>query len=335
MPQLSICIPTYNRAAYLRQSLESILLSTKDYEKDIEIIISDNASPDETCKVVAEHQRKHSFINYHRNDTTVPAEKNFYLVASLAKGDYIWLFGDDDLMEPHAIAAILKRINENHNLVICNYPLWSNDFSKVLRERMLPIRRDMIISDHDVLLRTMGLRLGFISMVIIRRDIFLELPLSEYEAYIDYGFPFVYAVYSGMLHRCRAYIEAQPVLKQRGASLDACANNANKDWWYKCFVIGSSLIFEELRKKGYSSAAVHRAKYLVLKDDVMHDLSFRRIKGGDVSGLFRLMLPYYKDQWFFWVVCVPMLFMPKFSIWIGYKFFVSLRGFFHWMHLEA
>jgi len=308
--KLSICIPTYNRAAYLRQSLESILLSAKGFEKDIEIVISDNASEDETDEIANEYQSKHSFIHYNKNETNV-LEKNYYIAASLAKGDYIWLFGDDDLMEPHTIAAILKRINENHNLVICNYPLWSNDFSKVLRERMLPIRRDMIISDHDALLRTVGLRLGFISMVIIRRDIFLELPLSEYEAYVKYGFPFLYVVYSGMFNRCRAYIEAQPLLKQRGASLDACAN---KDWWYKCFVIGSSLIFEELRKKGYSRAAIQRAKYLVLKDDVMHDLSFRRIKGEDVSGLFRLMLPYYKNQWFFWVVCVPMLLVPSIII---------------------
>ena len=70
-------------------------------------------------------------------------------------------------------------------------------------------------------------------------------------------------------------------------------------------MVGSSFIFEELRKKGYSIASVKRAKYLVLKDDVMHE---------DVSGLFKLMLTYYKDQWFFWVVCVPLLFMPRIFI---------------------
>jgi abequosyltransferase len=304
--KLSICIPTYNRGAYLRQSLASILLSAKGFENNIEIIISDNASEDETGEIAKEYQSKHSFIRYHRNETNV-LEKNFYIAVSLANGDYVWLFGDDDLMEKHAIDTVLQRIKENHNLVICNYPLWSNDFSEVLRERMIPIRHDMIIGDHNILLRTMGLRLGFISMIIIKRDVFLELPLSEYEAYVPYGFPFLYAVYLGMLHRCRAYICAQPVLKQRGASF---ATDANKDWWYKCFVVGSSLIFEELRKKGYAREAVQRAKYLVLKDYVMHDLSYRRRKGGDVSGLFRLMFSCYKDQWFFWIVCVPMLFMP-------------------------
>lgn len=311
MPILSICIPTYNRAAYLRQCLDSILSSVRGFEKDIEIIVSDNASEDETGEIANEYRSKHSFIRYHKNETNV-FEKNFYIAASLAKGEYIWIFGDDDLMEPQAVRVVLEKIKENYNLVVCNYPLWSNDFTTAIRERILPIRRNMIISDHDALLRTMGLRLGFISMIIIKRDIFLKLPLSEYETYTDYGFPFLYAVYSGVLRRCSAYVCSQPMLlKQRGG---AFATHANKDWWYKCFVVGSSLIFEELRKKGYSRAAIHRAKHLVLKDDVMHDLSFRRRKGEDVSGLFRLMLPYYKNQWFFWMVCVPMLFMPSIFI---------------------
>ena len=321
MPILSICIPTYNRAAYLRQCLDSILSSVRGFEKDIEIIISDNASEDETGKIANEYRSVHSFIHYHKNETNVFGQ-NFYIAASIAKGDYIWLFGDDDLMEPHAVRVVLEKIKKNYNLVVCNYPLWSNDFSTVIRERMIPIRHDMIISDHNALLRTMGSRLGFISMSIIRSDIFLELPLSEYEAYVEYELPFLYAVYSGVSNRCRTYVCAQPLLKQRGASFDAYAS---KDWWYKCFVVGSSLIFEELRKKGYSEASVHRAKHLVLRDDVMHDLSFRRRKGEDVRGLFNLMLSYYKDQWFFWTVCVPMLFVPKIGIWIGHKFFVSLR----------
>lgn len=321
MPLLSICIPTYNRSHLLKEGLTYILAAAKGFEDKIEIVISDNAGTDNTEEVVHEFQNKYPFIRYHRNDKNI-YELNYYVCADLAVGEYVWIFSDDDVMEPHAIGTVLEKTNKNHNLVICNYPLWSDDLSKVIRERMLPIRHDMTINSHDELLRTMGLRLGFISMVIIRRNLFLSFPLSEYETYVEYGFPFLYAVYSGVLHQCRAYICAQPVLKQRGAS---SAAYSNKDWWYKCFVVGSSLIFGELRKKGYSYAAVHRAKYRVLRDDVMHDLSFRRRKGEDVSGLFRLMFPYYKDQWFFWAICVPMLFMPKFVIWIGNKIVVNIR----------
>lgn len=309
-PILSICIPTYNRPKELIESLQSIMESVKGYESKVEIIVSNDAGPANTEEIIGKMKNDKIVIQHHRNTNNM-RDANFFVLANLARGKYLWVFGDDDLMEKHTVRAVLEKIKDNYNLVICNYSLWSNDFSKVIRDRVLPIHQDVVISEHDTLLKTSGLRLGFISMIIIRRDIFLALPPSEYEAHIEYGFSFLYAVYSGVLQRCRAYICSQPILKQRGASFDAYAN---KEWWYKCFVVGSSFIFEELRKKGYSIASVKRAKYLVLKDDVMHDLSFRRRNGEDVSGLFKLMLTYYKDQWFFWVVCVPLLFMPRIFI---------------------
>lgn len=324
VPQLSICIPTYNRAGLLRQSLDSILLSARGFEEYIEIVISDNASTDETGIIAKEYLSFHSFISYHKNETNV-CEKNFYIAASKAKGSHIWIFGDDDLVEPNAISVILKKIDEDYNLLICNYHIWSNDFSEVLRENMLSIRRDRVIDDHNVLLQTIGLRLGFISMVIIKRERFLELPLSVFESYVEYGFPFVYSVYSGIFNKCRAYIIFEPVLKQRGTLLDAFANNANKNWWYKCFVIGSSKIFEELILKGYLRKSVNKAKYFVLKDDVKSDLIHRRIMNQDVNGLFRLMLPYYRNQWFFWLVCVPIIYLPRFIILGVYKLFIYVR----------
>jgi len=320
--KLSICIPTYNRAYFLRESLDSILSSVTGFENEIEIVISDNASQDNTCMIVRDYQHKYPFIHYYRNKVNL-LEKNYYIAASLAQGEYLWVFSDDDLMESHAVCTILEKIKENFDLIICNYSIWLDDFSRVIREKVLSFHNDIILSNHNDLLGKMGLRLGFISMVIIRRNLFLALPLSEYETYVEYGFPFLYAVYSGMPHQCRAYICAQPVLKQRGASFVAYGN---KDWWYKCFVTGSSLIFEELIKKGYSKEAVFRAKHIVLKDYVMHDISYRRRNGENLYGLFSLMFQFYKRHWFFWTVIVPMLIMPKSLIWIGNKVINVIRN---------
>ena len=305
--KLSICIPTYNRAIYLKQSLESILIAISDFQNEVEIVISDNASSDATQEMVSENLNKYPFIRYHRNSTNIGGEMNFRFVATLARGNYIWIFGDDDLMLPDAIDIVLRRINKNFNIIVCNYPLWSNDFGTLLRERMLPIRTSMILNDHNDVLKIIGLRLGFISMVIIRRDIYLSLPLPEYESYAEYGFPFLYAVYSGIFNQCHAYIETTPVLMQRGGQTDTCVN---KDWWYKCFVIGSSLIFDKLKDKGYARTSVQHAKYLVLKDDVTTDLINRRLNGIEIVGIFSLLLTKYKSQWYFWIVLVPVIYLP-------------------------
>ena len=85
------------------------------------------------------------------------------------------------------------------------------------------------------------------------------------------------------------------------------------------------MIFEELRKKGYTNEAVQNAKYLVLKDYVMHDISLRKRSGNNLDGIYQLMLPIYKKYWFFWLIIVPMIFAPCSFIWLGNRVVVNGR----------
>lgn len=321
MPLLSICIPTYNRSRLLHVSLTSILNSVKGYEDKIEIVISDNASTDDTGSVIARFQKEYQFIRYHRNEQNV-MELNYYVCAGLATGKYIWIYSDDDIMEANAVAEVLNRISQYYNLIIANHSLWTNDFLSAVKQRMFPLEEDITFYNHNTLLSQLGLRLGFISCVIIKRDIFFTLDREDYESYVEYGFPFLFSVYTAVIRECRAHIIAEPIFAQRGANSDGYMDKAR---WYKCFVTGSSLIFEELIKRGYSKEAVFRAKHSVIKDYVMHDISFRRRNGEKLNGLFSLMLPFYKRHWFFWIVCVPMLFLPKFFICMGNKIVNKLR----------
>ena len=66
MPKISILIPTYNRAAFLRNALDSIVAQNA---RDIECVISDNASSDDTAEIVKSFQKNHAYIKYFRNDT--------------------------------------------------------------------------------------------------------------------------------------------------------------------------------------------------------------------------------------------------------------------------
>lgn len=68
---LSICIPTYNRAPYLKKCLDSLVCQPEFLKGDVEIVISDNASTDDTCTLVTGYQRRYSNITYHRNDHNI------------------------------------------------------------------------------------------------------------------------------------------------------------------------------------------------------------------------------------------------------------------------
>lgn len=112
MIKISICIPTYNRSQYLKKTLDSIVSQVVNF--DIEIIISDNASIDDTKDLVAEYSKRYPFINYFCNDYNLGLDANTLLVLKYAEGEYVWLCSDDDIIIDGSVNKILQTIEE-HN----------------------------------------------------------------------------------------------------------------------------------------------------------------------------------------------------------------------------
>ena len=113
MTVLSICIPTYNRASLLNECLLAIY-NTKCNFLDFEVCVSDNASTDDTFSIV-DSFKKYKNFSYERNDTNLGIPLNFLKVVSIAKGKYVWLLGDDDIITTDAIQQILKKIQLNES----------------------------------------------------------------------------------------------------------------------------------------------------------------------------------------------------------------------------
>lgn len=107
-PILSICIPTYNRAEILRDTLEQYT-SCEEFDDDVEIVISDNASPDHTQDVCAEFTTKYKNVRYFRNAQNV-RDENFIIVQNYAKGLYIKLMNDNIYMPNEALRNMKNEI---------------------------------------------------------------------------------------------------------------------------------------------------------------------------------------------------------------------------------
>src|SRR5277367_2609330 len=105
-PLLTIAIPTFNRCQFLRQLLDSLGEQTRGDDR-VEILVSDNASPDETSAVVAEARRQGTRLNYIRNEENIGADANFLQCYERATSKYLWIFSDDDLLRPGAVHLIL------------------------------------------------------------------------------------------------------------------------------------------------------------------------------------------------------------------------------------
>jgi glycosyltransferase involved in cell wall biosynthesis len=103
--RISICIPTYNRAAHLRNCLHSIILNNKKSAIDFEVCVSDNCSTDETEKIVRQAQSSIG-IKYQKNPGNLGLAGNFLKVVGMAEGEFVWILGDDDLMMPNALEEL-------------------------------------------------------------------------------------------------------------------------------------------------------------------------------------------------------------------------------------
>lgn len=73
---VSICIPTYNRAPYLRKCLDSLVCQPEFLDGKVEIVVSDNASTDDTEKVAKEYSAKYQNFHYFKNKKNV-LDQNF------------------------------------------------------------------------------------------------------------------------------------------------------------------------------------------------------------------------------------------------------------------
>ena len=110
-PRLSICIPTYSRAELLEFCLATVLPQVAEFEEEVECVVCDNGSPDHTPKVIETYARQFPFLRTFRNHENIGVLGNFSRVVSEhAKGEYVWLIGDDDAVTVGAVGRVLAAI---------------------------------------------------------------------------------------------------------------------------------------------------------------------------------------------------------------------------------
>ena len=131
---VSICIATYNGERYLKKQLNSICSQT--YE-NIEIIIQDDCSSDNTIKIIEAYQQKHP-IKLFQNNTNLGYIKNFESLVAKANGEYIALCDQDDIWEKDKIELLVKNIG-SASLIYANSLLIDADdtsLEKTLQEKL-------------------------------------------------------------------------------------------------------------------------------------------------------------------------------------------------------
>ena len=121
MPKVSVIVPNYNHARYLRRRVDSVLGQTF---QDFELILLDDCSTDESRSVLSSYAgnpRVRIEFNEVNSGSTF---KQWNKGVRLARGEYVWIAESDDYADPQLLERLVSRLDAEPNAVLCNCRSW-------------------------------------------------------------------------------------------------------------------------------------------------------------------------------------------------------------------
>ncbi|MNZ17250.1 glycosyltransferase family 2 protein [Pseudomonas sp. BNK-15] len=196
-PLVTVIIASYNHARYIEASINSVINQTY---KNIELLVVDDGSKDESPAVLKRLQEQHGFdLRFQANQGLARTLND---AIARARGDLIVPFGSDDIMLPHRIATQVEYMNGKPEVGICSANIETIDQdgnvmgAREQRNRNLPFRRldfDDLFLDRKpgpmaatLMLRREALeKVGGFNADIRLEDVYIELSIARAGYFID------------------------------------------------------------------------------------------------------------------------------------------------------
>lgn len=165
-PPISVIIPTYNGAPYLREALESIANQTF---RDFEVIIIDDVSTDSTVEIAREYAAKDSRLRVYQNENNLGFAGNRNKAVTLARGQYIAWLDQDDIALPERLELQYKLLESDERLGIVGGAMAVFNEKGQVRVRHYPA------GDKEI--RKMIFRFSPVALpaCMMRKSVFLEM----------------------------------------------------------------------------------------------------------------------------------------------------------------
>lgn len=175
-PTVSVIIPNYNHAPYLKERIDSVLNQTY---QDFEVIILDDCSPDNSVEVIEQYRSNphvsHILINeQNTRNTFIQWERGI----SMAKGRYIWIAESDDVAEPQLLETLIGQLEQHPDasVAFCHSRLIDADGALLSEQNTKnPAQPGQITIDGSCTFLRHLLIFNYIynaSMAVFRRDVY-------------------------------------------------------------------------------------------------------------------------------------------------------------------
>jgi abequosyltransferase len=326
--RLSLCIPTYNRAALLREALKPLMTQwendlTETQREQIELVISDNHSPDETPEVIVHLRSAYPCLrlNHFRQPENLGAGANVVFVIQKAIGEYVYVLSDDDVLLPGFLSHLFALMTKYPDMdAFC---LNARTFEQDVQEPTPPVfclSEDRIIKNPDEALRFLGTWITFLSVMVFRRA---GMEGRDYTNRAETTIPQSYPFLDVLACRHGILITKEPFLAVRG-------NNTGGYNFFEIFVTQFQCLMNYAQTIGYSSNTAGQVFQRHLRTFLFpFVLSTKRRSFGTLRMNYRdgaqRMLKAYGANPFLLLVVLPLLFAPPALIRAGFALRRSLK----------
>lgn len=207
---LTIAIPTYNRNKYLRELLPVMLAQVNSLPPEyvVEVLVIDNASPDNTAELLSEYRRSYNNLRCLRNDVNIGGDPNFYKCIEEARGRYVWLFGDDEVLLDGAVGKVSCLLNDNKPALML---VGDGAYGKLLSS--------MIFEDYGDFMATMLRQKPhfLIAHTLITANVFLrdKFNLKRARELVKTNYGHMYGLTPELKGRGKVYVSIEPIFKVR------------------------------------------------------------------------------------------------------------------------
>jgi len=181
-PILSVVIPTFSRDEELRACVESFTDQiVGDLEGRVEIVLSNNAGPEAAQDLARRLSDRHPSVSYVINAENGGGGVQVLTAPWRAQGEWLWIFGDDDLVLPGALAGVINRLERDQpDFLTLNRCVTNNE----LTELIIPTRNtipSLAFSSFTDLLSVLGMdQMSFFSSQIYRTRVAREINTDPY-----------------------------------------------------------------------------------------------------------------------------------------------------------
>jgi abequosyltransferase len=251
---LTIAIPTYNRAAILDEQLGWLANAIAGYESECEILVSDNASNDNTQAVIKKWQENLAIVNFrvNQNITNIGVMKNIAYCLKNATSKYVWVIGDDDTIQTNTLGYVIHNLKTypDLSLLSLNYSRFDLPNNKIIKGRNFDIDQEELIIDGKTFIENniseniFGL--GFMSAQIYQTEV-VQLALEIWKSSTN---NLEGQVYWGAFCALQGSIK----FSQDVYLVYTCGTNAlaNPRLWFRVRYADLPIVYAKLREIGYS-----------------------------------------------------------------------------------